>query len=168
MDFGKHGAKRLGRKLGDFVKAAGRVIDGFAGGIIHRQPKVQPRALCRGGFGIRDGLAQRGGQAIAAPDDAEPHTFVDAVVRFCKKVLLQQTQDGLDFGSGTLPIRGGKREKRQCMNAHAGRSLDHAAGRLRSRAMTCGARQTSRSGPSAIAVRDDGDVQPRGLGDGRR
>src|SRR5216684_7087479 len=53
------------------------------------------------------------------------------------------------------------------MNSEAGRGLDDAAYRLRSRAMTGGTRQTPRSGPAAVAVRDDGYVQPWRLVYGR-
>src|SRR5260370_8347975 len=73
----------------------------------------------------------------------------------------------MDFGSGTLPIRGGKREKRQRVNADAGRSLDDPASCFGASAMTGGARQASRNGPAAIAVRDDCYVEPGSLGDGR-
>ncbi len=146
MDFRKHAAEGLGRKFGDFVKAAGGVIDGFAGGIIHRKPEVHTRALCRGG------------QAIPASDDAEPHAFVDAVRRLRQQVLVKQLQDRMDLGSGTLPIRGGKREKRQCVNAEAGRGFNDSPGSFGPGAMAGGARQTPRSGPAAIAVRDDGYV----------
>src|SRR5260370_10504187 len=67
VNFRKHGAEGFGRKLGDFVKAARGVIDGFAGGIVDRQPKMQARAPCRGGFRIRDGLKERGMAAVPAP-----------------------------------------------------------------------------------------------------
>ncbi len=143
------------------------MIDGFAGGIIHREPKVQTRALCRGGFRIRDGLAERGWYAIPAPDDAEPHAFVDAMCRLCKKVFVKQTQDRMDLGGWALPIRGGKREERKCVNAEAGRGLDNSPSGFGPGAVAGGARQTPRSGPPAIAVRDDGYVEPRGLDDGR-
>jgi len=33
-------------------------------------------------FRIRDGLAERGGQAIPAPDHAEPHSFVEDSASF--------------------------------------------------------------------------------------
>ena len=167
MDFRKNGAEGLRRKFGDFVKAAGRVINGLAGGIIHRQTKVQTRARCRSGFRIRDGLAERGGQSISAPNHAEPHSFVDAVRRFRKNVFVKQPQDRMDFGRGTLPIRGGKREKRKSVNANARRSLDDAARSFGSGAMAGGTRQAPRSRPAAIAVRDDRDVEPRSRGDGR-
>src|SRR5260370_32507869 len=84
--------------------------------------------------------------------------------RFRKKVLVEQTQNRLDLGGRTLPIRGGKSEKRQSVNADSRRSLDDAARRLRSRAVTGGARQTARSGPATIAVADDGNVEPLRLG----
>src|SRR5258706_14462387 len=80
-------------------------------GIINRQPKVQARALGRGGFRIRNGLAQRGGQAIPAPADAEPHALVDAVRRFREQVLIEQPQDPGDFRGGALPNFRGKRGK---------------------------------------------------------
>src|SRR5258706_15378579 len=117
-------------------------------GIINRQPKVQARALGRGGFRIRKGLAQRGGQAIPAPDDAEPHALVDAVRRFREQVLMEQPQDPVDFGGGTLPICRGKREKRQRMNSEAGRGLDNSACRVRPPAVGRRTRQSPPSGPT--------------------
>src|SRR6266478_10191268 len=80
---------------------------------------------------------------------------------------MKQPQNRVDFGRGTLPVCGRQREKRKSMNANARRSLDDAACRLRSRAMAGGTRQTPRSGPAAVAIRNDGHVEPRNLVNGR-
>ncbi len=82
-------------------------------------------------------------------------------------MAVEQPQDRLNLGSGTLPIRGGKREKRQCVNAEAGRGFDDSPGCFGTGAMTGGSRQTSRGGPTPIAVRNDGYVEPRSRGNGR-
>jgi len=79
-------------------------------------------------FGIHDGFTERGRQTIPAADDAEPHAFSNAVGRFRKKVFVKQPQNPLDLHLGTLPIRGGEREKRQCVNAHAGSGTQRFGG----------------------------------------
>jgi hypothetical protein len=53
------------------------------------------------------------------------------------------------------------------MNAQAWRSPDDPSRRLSARAMAGRTRQSTRSGPPAIAIRNDGDVKTRSLGDGR-
>src|SRR5438105_13772646 len=78
IDFREDAAERFRRKLGDFVEAAGSVKDGVAGGVVNREAKMQPGSASGGGFGIGDGLAQRGGHAMAAADDAETHALFDA------------------------------------------------------------------------------------------
>jgi hypothetical protein len=78
--------------------------------------------------------------------------------RLCKKVFVKQTQDRVDLGGWALPIRGRKREERKCVDAYAWRSFDDSPGCFSTGAVAGGARQTPRSGPAAIAVRDDGYV----------
>jgi len=50
QNFRQHRAERFWREFRDFIKPAGGVVDGFAGGVIDRQPKVQTRALGRRRF----------------------------------------------------------------------------------------------------------------------
>ena len=159
IDFREDAAERFRRKLGDFVEAAGSVKDGVAGGVVNRETKMQPGSASGGGFGIGDGLAQRGGQAIAAADDAQAHALFDAVGGFGEQVFVEQAQDGVDFGGGALPVRGGKREERERVNADARRGFDDAARGFGSGAMTCGTRQAARRGPASVAIGNDGDVQ---------
>src|SRR5260370_11629180 len=167
VNFSEHAAEEVRRKLSDFVKTASCVIEGRAWGVIHREPQVQPSSRRRCGLRIRNGLAERCRQAIPPPDDAEPHAFIDAMRRFGEKVFVEQTQNGLDLGGRTLPIRGGKREKCQSVNADSRRSLNDAARRLRSRAVPGGARPTARTAPSATSAPAYVHVVPLRLGDGR-
>src|SRR5258706_145058 len=92
--------------------------------------------------------------ALSSANWKRPTAEVHAILQLLHEYL----QDRMDLGSGTLPIRGGKREKRQCVNAEAGRGFNDSPGSFGPGAMAGGARQTPRSGPAAIAVRDDGYV----------
>src|SRR5579859_2117214 len=114
--------------------------DRFARGIVNRQAEMQPRAVCRGGFGIRDRLTQCGRNSVAASNDAQPDAFFDAMRSFNKQVFVQESQDGIDLRGGALPIRGGEREERQSMNAEARRRFDDTPGGFGASAMPGGAR----------------------------
>src|SRR5258708_28832040 len=122
---------------------------------------MQASSVGGGGFGIGDGLAQRGRHAVAAADDAEPHAFLDAVRGFGEQVFVEQPQDGVHFGGWPLPVRGGKRKERESVNAEARRGLDNAARGFGSGAVAGGTRKPTRSGPAAVAIGNDSDMKPR-------
>ncbi len=133
--------------------------DRFARGIVNRKAEMQPRAVRRGGFGIRDRLAQRGGNSVAASDDAQPDAFFDAMRSFHQQVFVQKAENRIDFRGGALPIRGGEREQRKSMNAEARRRFDDSPGGFGPCAVPGGARQSARGRPAAVAVRNDGYVK---------
>ena len=160
-NFRKNAAERFRRKLRDFVEAAGGVKDGLARGVVNGQPEMQARSVGGRGFRIGDRLAQRGRHAVPAADDAEPHAFLDAVRRFREQVFVEQPQDGVHFGRRPLPVRGREREERQRVNAEPWRRFDNVARGFRSGTVAGGTRQPARSGPSAVAVGNDGHVQTR-------
>ena len=139
------------------------MLNRFSRRIIDCRPEMQPHTPRCGRFRISDGLAQCGWQAIPAPDDAQPDALVNAVSRLDKKVFVEQPQNRIDLGRWALPIRGGKREEREGVNAHAWSRRNDLAGSLCACPMASGARQASRRGPAAIPVRDDGHMEPRGL-----
>jgi hypothetical protein len=89
------------------------------------------------------------------------------VGRFRQQIFVQQPQNPVNFNGGPLPIRRGKSEERQRMNPEPGRNFDNAPGCFRSRTMTGGTRQTARGGPAAVSVRDDGNVEPGSVRNGR-
>ncbi len=87
-------------------------------------------------FGIGNRRSQARGQAIAPPDDAQANAFFEAVRSLRLEVFLEYLQNGVHFDGRTLPVRGGKREQRQCVNAQVRRAPDDAPCRLGPRAVT--------------------------------
>ena len=55
---------------------------------------------------------------------------------------MKQPENPLDLYIGTLPIRGGQREKRQCLNSQAGSGFNNPASRFSAGAMSGGAWQS--------------------------
>src|SRR5207302_2355622 len=102
---------------------------------------------------------QGGREGVAGGDGAEADGLFDAGGGFGEEVFVEQAEDGGDFGGGALPVRGGKREERERVNADARRGFDDAARGFGSGAMTCGTRQAARRGPASVAIGNDGDVQ---------
>ena len=105
QNFRQHAAERFGRKLGDLVEAARRLKNRFARGVVDRQPQMQPRSLCGSGFGIGNGLAQRGRHTVAPANDAQPHAFFDRMLHFGEQIFVEQPQDAVDFRDRPFPVR---------------------------------------------------------------
>jgi len=80
--FGEDAAERFLGEFGDFVEAAGGAVDGVARGIVDGKAQMQAGSMSGGGFGVDNGLAEGGGDAVAAADDAEADALVDAVRGF--------------------------------------------------------------------------------------
>jgi len=142
-DLRENGAEGFLREFGHFVEAAGGVVNGVARRIIHGQAQPQARPVCGGGFGVSDGLAQRGGQAVAPANDAETYTLVDAVRGLGQQIFMKDAKDRGDFGGGPLPIGRGQGEQREGVNAKARCSLNDGASGLCAGAVTGGARQAA-------------------------
>src|SRR6266403_4822383 len=110
-------------------------------------------------LGIGDSLAQRRGHAITTADDAQAYAFRDTVRGFGQQVFVQQSQNGVDFGRRPLPVRRGKCKQGERMDSKSRSHRNDAPRRLRPGAMPGGTGQASSNGPTAVAIRDDGDVQ---------
>ena len=67
--------------------------------------EMKTRAARRGGFGVSNGLPQRGRNAVAPADDADAHPVLDAAGSFGEQVFVQETEDPVDFRRRTFPIR---------------------------------------------------------------
>jgi len=156
--FGKYRAERFLREFGHFVEAAGGVVDGIASGVVDGQTQVQARSAGGGRFRVDDGLAKSGGNAIAAANDAQADAFVDAVRGFGQKIFVEDAQNSGDFRWWPLPIGGRQCKKCERVDAETWRRFDDCACGLSPGAMPRGARQAASSGPAAIAVGDDRDV----------
>src|SRR5271170_4830757 len=159
MDFREHVAERFGGELRGFVKAAGGEVDGFSRGIVNGEAQMHARAVSCGGLGIGDYFAEGAGQTVAAADDADARAVGDAARGFRQKIFVQNIQNGADFGSGTLPVGGGKREEREGVNAEAWGGFDDGASGFGSGTVPGGPRKSLGGGPAAVAVRNDGYVQ---------
>jgi len=165
LDLGEHAAERFAREVRDFVEFAGGLKDGVAGGIINGQPQMELFAVGGERLGIGDVFTQRRGQAVASPDNAQPNAFIEAVGGFGDKIFLKNLQDGRDLGGRALPVCGREGEEGEGVNPQVRRAADDAAGGFGSSAVAGRAWQGAGSGPAAIAVADDGDVE---LGGRRR
>jgi len=80
---------------------------------------------------------------------------------FGRKIFVENLENGGDFGSGPRPVCGREREQREGVNAEMRRATDDAASGLCTGAMAGGARKGAGSGPAAVAVADNRDVELR-------
>src|ERR1700685_2392331 len=120
---------------------------------------MQAFSVRGGGFGVGNGLTERGGKAIAAADDAKAYAFLDAVGGFGQEILVEDAQNPAHFGGGALPIGGGESVKCESVNAEAWCSLNDGTSGLRAGTVAGGTRETAGGGPAAVAVGDDGDMK---------
>src|SRR5438477_7337335 len=72
---------------------------------------------------------------------------------------MEQAKDRIDFGRRALPVGGRDGEQGERVDAQLGSSFNDGTAGFRSRAMARGAPQATRSGPAAVAIGNDGDMQ---------
>src|SRR5882762_2338003 len=110
-------------------------------------------------LGIGDGLTQCRRHAIATANDAQAHSLLDTIRGFGEQVFVQQSQDGVDLGWRPLPVRRGKSKQGERFYPQSRSRRNDAPRRLGAGAMPGRTGQAPGDGPTAVAIRDDGDVQ---------
>jgi hypothetical protein len=104
LDFGEDVAECFAGEAGDFVKLGGGLEDGVARGIINGQAEMEFPAVGGEGFRIGNGFAKIRGKAVAASDDSQANSFIEAVGGFGQKIFLENLENRGDFSGGPRPV----------------------------------------------------------------
>ena len=120
----------------------------------------RPAILGGGAFDSLDGGNKRTGQTITAADDADANIMLGRAPGLAEEIGFEQTKKRANLAGRALPIVRGKSEQSERIDAEPGRDANNPAHHFNAGAMPGGAVQTAHLGPAAIAIHDDGDMNP--------
>jgi hypothetical protein len=158
---GQEAREAIARQLVARAGQGGGAQDGVARGVVDGDAQVQALAAGGGALGLGDGGDHLGGQAIAAADHAQAHAVLHAAGGLLAQVGVKEVHEPARLLEGAPPVVRREGVEGEGADAEIGRRLHDAIDGVGAAAVALEPRHAPAHRPAAVAVHDDGHVQPR-------
>src|SRR6185312_1962375 len=135
-----------------------RVEDLRAPAVVEGHEQGDPRVLPRHLFGPLHLLDERGGDALAAADEAHPHALLVELGRLLRDPFGEHRHQPRDLGGRPRPVLGRERVDGQLLDPELGGVAQTGLDRVGPRAVALVDGEAPRARPAAVAVGDDRHV----------